>query len=267
LQVRIVRLPEKLDPDQFVKQKGAEAYRTAVQAAVPLFRYLAVRALEVHGKASPEAKLAAVNFILPYLTRIPNSLVRSELMADIAQKLDVNSGVIWESFQKAAMARRETLPANAGALMGSASAGMSRIPAAEAMIVRLLLENEQARENLPGLLHERDLVGEMEAAPIISGLLGMIENGDPVDFTNLVDRLEPSPQKALAEIAFDSEARPVSYGEIDAYLNALECKRLQRERQKLQQIIRERQPAGDAVEIRTLLEAVQQLDRKLRNLV
>ena len=43
LSVRIVRLPDKLDPDQFVKQRGAEAYREAVASAAPFFRYLATR--------------------------------------------------------------------------------------------------------------------------------------------------------------------------------------------------------------------------------
>mgnify|MGYP003347034034 CR=1 FL=1 len=107
LTVRIVRLPDKLDPDSFVKQRGGEAYQSAVANAQPIFRYLANRALELHGKASPEAKLAAVNFVLPYLSKVPNTLIRSELMADVAQKLEVNQSIIGDTFMKATMGRRD----------------------------------------------------------------------------------------------------------------------------------------------------------------
>src|SRR5262249_10891151 len=143
----------------------------------------------------------SLNFVLPYLSRVPNSLIRAELIADIAQKMDVNAGIVKDAFQKAAMTQRESIqaPAAAGA----------RIPSAEGMLVRLLLEDEQARQRIPVLLERTDLVEEMECAPIVAGLLGMISAGENPDLTALSDRLGQPEQRLLAELAFNKEARPV----------------------------------------------------------
>src|SRR5207237_1104168 len=108
LTVKVLRLSGGLDPDLFVREKGAKAYQAALDQAQPVFQYLTARALELHGKASPEAKLASLNFVLPYLSRVPNALIRSEQIADIAQKMDVNTGVVRDAFQKAAKAQRES---------------------------------------------------------------------------------------------------------------------------------------------------------------
>ena len=288
--VRIVRLPDKLDPDQFVKQRGAEAYRAAVAGAQPIFRYLANRALELHGKSSPEAKLAAVNFVLPYLSKVPNELIRSELMADVAQKLDVRQSVIGDTFQKAVMGRRDSLATapygagiggeagrGAGGYGGGASGGQRpvrvaappRLPAAEAMLIRLLLDDAEARGEVLGKLHEADLVAEMEAAPIVAELVRALDSegpGEPIDVATLSENLEPHMQRALAEVWFESDARPVSFLEITSYLNALERKRLLRQRQQLLQSIRDAGQQPGAPTMRELLEAVQQLDRKLAEL-
>src|SRR6202035_5442648 len=68
--VRVLRLPGSMDPDQFIGQKGAEAYRAHLQEAQPFFRYLAARTLELHGKATPQAKLAGLNFVLPFVAKV-----------------------------------------------------------------------------------------------------------------------------------------------------------------------------------------------------
>ena len=172
-----------------------------------------------------------MNFVLPYLSKVPNTLIRAELMADIAQKLDVNQGVIGDSFQKATMGRREALPLTGGPEGGrpSATSGSvakvgvlsERLPAAEAMLIRLLLESEESRVQVLEQLHEQELVSEMEGATIIAELVASRGAGEPLDYVLLSERLDPARQRMLAEITFDPEARPVTYGEISVYLNAL----------------------------------------------
>jgi DNA primase len=275
LTVRIVRLPDKLDPDQFVKQRGAEAYRAAVVGAQPIFRYLANRALELHGRGSPEAKLAAVNFVLPYLSKVPNALIRSELMADVAQKLDVNPSVIGDMFQKATQGLRNTARSDMSApsRFGSPVEGKyspvpsrPRLPTAEAMLIRLLLEDAEARQQVLEQLHADDLVSEMEGAPIVAELVRLLDSGEPLDVPSLSEKLQPAMQRALAEVAFEADGRPASYSEVSAYLNALHRKRLHKRRQQLMLAIRENHKESNPPPLRELLEAVQQLDRKLADL-
>ncbi len=258
ISVRILRLPGGLDPDQFILQKGAEGYRTQLAEAQPFFRYLAGRALEAHGRATPEAKVAAINFVLPYLSRVPNKLIRAELVADISQKLDVSPGIIQDSFRRAGLERRESV---------KAPQDLDRIPSGEAMLIRLLLDSEQACRELGPLLEGKGLLGELELGTIVATLVGMISAGSETDMASLTDRLDESQQRILAKIVFDKDARPVTIEEISAYIGTLERGRLQRRRIGLQRQIQEAQKLLDQGRVVDLLREQQELDKELRRLL
>lgn len=258
IRVRVLRLPGNLDPDQYIQQSGAEAYRARLGEAQPFFRYLAARALEIYGKSSPDSKLAAINFVLPYIAMVPNKLMRAELATDIAQRMDVSPGLVWETFQKAATQRRERVEAPAGA---------SRIPGAEAMLIRLLLDQEEARKQVASLLEDRQLLEELECRVIITTLLGMLEEKTPPDVTSLADRLDEGQQRLLAEVLFDKEARPVSLDEVHPYILALERKFLHKQRLSLQRKIQEAQQAQNSNLTVELLKQQSELDRRLAMLL
>ena len=258
MQVRILRLPGALDPDLYIRQSGAEAYQARIAEAQPVFRYLAGRALEIHKGKTPEEKLAALNFVLPYVASVPNKLIRSELAADIAQKMDVSTGLVVEAFRKAAVERRPAVEAPASG---------SRIPNAEAMLIRLLLDSEEARQGMGNLLEEKGLLEMLESRIIVSALLGMIAAGAQPDLASLADRLDESQQRLLAEVVFDNEAKPVSIEEINTYILALERKQLQRQRLALQRRIQDAQNAQDSRLALALLREQSELDRELANLI
>ena len=258
MQVRILRLPGALDPDLYIRQSGAEAYQARVAEAQPVFRYLAGRALEIHKGTTPEEKLAALNFVLPYVASVPNKLIRAELAADIAQKMDVSTGLVVEAFRKAAVDRRPKVEAPKSG---------SRIPNAEAMLIRVLLDSEEARQGIGNILEEKGLLEMLGSRTIVSTLLGMIAAGAQPDLASLADRLEESQQRLLAEVVFDNEAKPVSIEEINTYILALERKQLQSERLALQRRIQDAQNAQDSRLALDLLKKQSELDRELANLI
>jgi DNA primase len=258
MSVRILRLPGGSDPDQFIQEKGSAAYQSQLKDAQPFFRYLAGRALELHGKANPEAKLAGINFVLPFLAKVPNKLIRAELVADIAQKMDVSAGIILDSFRKAGLERREFL---------KAPSEINRVPSAEAMLIRLLLDNEKACRELGPLLEEKSVLQEFELSTIVETLVGMIQAGSVPDMASLADRLDESQQRVLAQIVFDKDARPVSIEEISTYIGSLERGRLQRLRLSLQRKILEAEKSGDPQKAVELLQGQAKLDKELGRLL
>src|SRR5258708_25618383 len=54
---------------------------------------------------TPEGKQKAVNFLLPYVHRVPSRIVRDSLANDIAQKLWIDSKVMEQEFKSAATRR------------------------------------------------------------------------------------------------------------------------------------------------------------------
>ncbi len=267
-QVRVLRLGGGLDPDSYVQEKGAEAYLSSLEGAEPFFHYLTARAMELHGKQTPQAKLAAVNFILPYLAHVPNQLIRSELLANVAQKLDVQTGVLRDAFLKAGFSRRSAAESPAGGTAGGRIGEMlRRIPVAEAMLIRLLLEDEQARQQVPILLEEKEIVDEMELGSIISALLEGLPTGSAPDLSAISARLDGPEQQVLSRVAFEDDARPVSLSEINSYLQVLVRKRLHRQRSDLRTEIQSVQQEGRNEQLVELLQRQRELDRRLAELV
>jgi hypothetical protein len=173
--------------------------------------------------------------------------------------MDIDSGIVRDTFQKAVMSRQLAIQ--------EAVSRATRIPSAEGMLIRLMLEDQAAREEIPELLQRGDLVEEMECREIVSGLLGMIAAGMEPDLTALSDRLPEAQQRVLAEVAFLEDARPVSIREINTYVFALERRRLQRIRESLQRRIAEAQKTKNHRMAVELLRDQRELDRKLSELL
>src|ERR1700682_3459747 len=65
------------DPDLYIREMGVEAYTKLLKDAPPYVDYLIGRARNMD-LSTGEGKLRAVNFLLPYVQKIPNRLLRSE---------------------------------------------------------------------------------------------------------------------------------------------------------------------------------------------
>src|SRR6202162_1312804 len=108
-EVRVLALPpigdKKADPDLYIREKGAEAYIKALKEAPPYVDYLIGRARQMD-LTTGEGKLRALNFLLPYVQKIPNRILRSEWATRISQHLRIEEPVLRAALSKAANERR-----------------------------------------------------------------------------------------------------------------------------------------------------------------
>src|ERR1700719_4838208 len=92
-EVKVLALPGKADPDKFIREQGAEAYLKVLKESPPYVDYLIARA-RLMDLSTGEGKLRAVNFLLPYVQKIPNRILRSEWATRIAQQLRLDEPVL-----------------------------------------------------------------------------------------------------------------------------------------------------------------------------
>ncbi len=109
--VRVVILPGGLDPDRFVQEHGMPEYTAAVRNAMRYSDYLIERAQALAGARTPEAKVKALNFLLPHIRRIPNAIIRGEFATNAAQKLGIESSLVLQELKQAAQQRLESVRA------------------------------------------------------------------------------------------------------------------------------------------------------------
>ncbi len=110
-EVRVVVLPDGLDPDSFMRQHGVTEYAKALRGAMPAWDFLIERAREQFGTRTPEARVKALNFLLPHIRRIPNGIVRSQVAENAAQKLGIESSLVRQELKQAAEHRLESVRA------------------------------------------------------------------------------------------------------------------------------------------------------------
>ncbi len=69
--VRVLALPGGADPDKFLKEQGAEAYKKLLAQSPPYLDYLIGSARRKMDRSTAAGKLAALNFLMPYVQRLP----------------------------------------------------------------------------------------------------------------------------------------------------------------------------------------------------
>src|SRR5260370_37214410 len=107
-----------------------------------------------------EGKLRAVNFLLPYVQKIPNRILRSEWATRIAQQLRVDEPVLRAALAKAATERRSEVKTQPELLRRAAKP-------AERRLIRILTEAEGFRLELAQHLQNARLYQCLETEHIL----------------------------------------------------------------------------------------------------
>lgn len=85
--VRILRLPDGKDPDEFIRTHGVEAFQRCIDQAVPLIEFKLDLALEHNAGNAPETKAKALDAVARVLIDLKNDLLREEYVDKVASKL------------------------------------------------------------------------------------------------------------------------------------------------------------------------------------
>jgi len=254
-EVKVLALPaigeRKADPDLYIREKGADAYLKQVREAPPYVDYLISRASQMD-LTTGEGKKRAVNFLLPYVQKIPNSILRSEWATRIAQRLRLDEPVLRAALSKAASERRSEVKVQPELVRHSA------LPA-ERRLLRMLAEAEGFRRELAQHLQTSQLYRGLQTEKIFAALIIAILSDQPFHASEIGAVLEERERRLLFEILFE-EANEAAWEEAQSCLETLARKQIERELGEVQRGI-EANPKGSAM--MELLQRKQELMRKL----
>jgi DNA primase len=99
LRVRILNLPEKLDPDDFVRKHGREVYDRLLAKAPYFWQYLMNEATQRFDMADPAMKANAVKDVLPLIGQIQDRVERLEVAKAVAEGFKVPEPVLFEQLK------------------------------------------------------------------------------------------------------------------------------------------------------------------------
>jgi DNA primase len=250
-EVRVLALPGKADPDKFIREQGADAYIKLLKEAPPYVDYLIGRARQMD-LTTGEGKLRAVNFLLPYVQKIPNRILRSEWATRIAQQLRLDEPVLRAALSKAAAERRSEVKTQPELVARAAKP-------VERRLIRMLAEGEGFRHELAQRLQQNQLYHGLETEKIFAALIVASLSGDPLQPSEVAAALEDRDRRLFFQILFE-DAGELTWEEAESCVEALHHRRAEKELAEVQRSI-EANPSGP--EMRGLLERKQELMRRL----
>jgi hypothetical protein len=199
---------------------------------------------------SASGKVAAMNFLMPYVKLLPDRLLRSEWATRIASELRVDEPVLREALRRAAVERRAEVQPKVELLAPA-------VKPAERQLIHMLVEGEGFRERLAEEIMTSGLHRGLESEKILELLIS--KAGEPADPSSLAAELGERDGHLLFEVLFEAPSE-ATWETAENCLNVLRGRLDEQEMAELQKKI-EAKAAPE--ELNRLLTRRLDLQRKL----
>ena len=101
LSVEVLSLPKGHDPDSYIQQFGPEKFLEELKNARPFVESYIINTIESGDISTPAGKMEVVNIVLPLLTRIKNTVERSEWVRVLTERGELNDQAILAELKNA----------------------------------------------------------------------------------------------------------------------------------------------------------------------
>ena len=232
LNVRVVPLPEGLDPDDVIKKQGSEGYQKCLDAAMPLIDFKLEAARRKYDLGKTEERRAYIAEALKIIREADSESLKEDLLKQLRDR----TGVTYESLRRdldsapAPAPAPVELPKADPALQGD---GTDRLTRARRFVLAAVLFGARYAKNF-------DLSGVEFAHPVHNTIAEYIKErqkrGEAVRASALFDLFDENTPE-LSEI-LDLSVGDALQGEngaryFDACVRSLECARLTEELDRL----------------------------------
>jgi len=253
MKVRIMELDDGLDPDEYCKQRGADAYRQKLDQAKTYFYWLADGARKKYDVHTSEGVVSVLQFLLPAVQRISDRLERSAIANDVASYIGVQPSMVLDSFRKSAADRQEKYVELPKATVRPDERGL----------ISVLLSNAEGCDRLIEDLMRVETLDRLDTRRILQAIIAVHTSGGRVTFDAVAARLEDNDRRILAEMLFAEDPAVEEFG-IEWGRKCVERLLGAGERQRYMQLktrINELERAGKLDEAMRLMQELGKLER------
>ena len=240
MRLRVLQLEGGLDPDEFIKAHGAGTYAAALSAARGYFHWLAERARQRFDLHTPEGRVAAFQFLLPAIQRMPDRLDRLSVANDVAEYMKIEPGMVLDEFRRAAaekrgqVRQREAEPLNPN----------------EVRLIHALLSDAAARAQIAPVLSHAVSLERFRARRIFEVILRMLEQDLTPTYASVEGRLEEADRALLTDFVFadDTLSSTFTTEQAVACVRRLEADARRARKEELRTRMKDAERAGDLEE-------------------
>ncbi len=254
-EVKVVSLEGGLDPDRYIRQHGAKEYTAALKSARRHQDYLIDRAQQLFPPRTPEARIKALNFLLPHIRRMPSRIARDEFASDAAQKLGIDSALVRQELKEAASKRRDSMTSQASSLTRAEHILLQAFSSPQSSDVYRAAEAAY-RE------HEADFAKmRADVHAILTQLRAREGNADPLQCLS-----EPEHRQMLAGVFVSVHGAEPQPDNVEEAVATIRRSSLEQQQRSLRAALQEAERQGRSDEVLTLTRQIHDIARELREL-
>jgi DNA primase len=224
----VVGLPAGHDPDSFLKAEGADAYRKALDRALPGVEWLIKQTAREHDTRTPAGKSAYLTALMPTLLKIQSPVERAAWVPAIVEHGGLDERAAREEIRRALGGRPATSgPGTFGSRREADTPSAAperpqapRLTPAEKMLLSLLVLGAEGVGEALESLDEIDVDG-LRSAPLLLAARGLRLEGLAVSPQALAERVDEDQQKILSRLGV--EAIPVEGVTPESCVKELKC--------------------------------------------
>ena len=254
-EVKVVALEGGLDPDRYIRERGAKEYAVALRGARRHQDYLIDRARQLFPPHTPEAKVKALNFLLPHIRRMPNRIARDEFASDAAQKLGIDSALLRQELKDAAVNRRDSVGAHSPALTRAEQILLQAFSSPQNSEIFRVAEAAYRQ-------HDTDFARmRADVHEILNQLRVRADGSDPLQAL-----AQPAHRQLLAGVFVSVHGADPDAAHVKEAIFTVRRSSLEQQQRQLRAELQAAERNGSTDEILTLTRQIQETARRLREL-
>ncbi|MDX2154403.1 MAG: DNA primase [Bryobacteraceae bacterium] len=257
MRVRIVHLDGGLDPDEYVKERGADAYRARLEGATTYFHWLADQSRLRFDMRSAEGRMEGFRkMLLPAFQRLHDKLERVAVANEMADYLGLDRVFVLDQLRRSGLTdqKRGAPPPMPGA---------PSIPAVEKLLFEAVINSQEAAAAALPRLKEMKFLDSFRTRKLFEVMVGLWERGTLPAYGEIEARLDEGDRDLLAKMILADEVREHTFyvEQAEACLRSLEAQQLGMQRASLKERIRAAERSGDLKEALRLSDELMRLER------
>lgn len=259
LGVQVVTLPDGLDPDDFVRTRGAEAFQRLQEAAPSLLDFAVEHALAGAASGSVEERIRGVDEVLRIIQRASDRLEKEECLRRVAERLGVSQQRLLERYPTLAEAPGAR-PARPATVAPAPARG--RAHSAERELVHLLLQGKLGQVQVRALT--ADAFADPACRRIVELALGRLDRDGRVLVGEVLAAAVPDPLcgPLATELSLLDRHDDDLAAHVAGCLETLERRRREERMEELIARLRSAEREGRTEEARRLNAEVDELRRR-----
>ena len=187
--IKVLVLPDRADPDEFIRQFGATEYQRRRGEAQPHIQFVIDQAVADRNLHRPAEKAAAVEEVLPFIRAVRSRIQKREYFDMAMDGLRITDLTLrrelWQTVKNGNIesgdARQKVMGRNA-----------AKPTVAEQRLLQLLFDDVELRRSLLPRLEPEDY-DDLPTAPIFTALRQIQDDGLEPDFAVLSQKIEADP--------------------------------------------------------------------------